>query len=1201
MIRDEGGQPDTSGATRPLRIQLCGGLVVERNGQRIEGQIRGRQGRLLFSYLVLNRNRSMPRDELLEAVWPAAPRTRAADLSTLLSRLRKLLGRELLQGRDELRLLLPPGSWVDVDAAEEALSRADAAIAREDVRAAWGPAHAAVSISDRELLPGLEGFWLEQRRRALFDLRLEALEALARLGLQLGGSELAAAERAARRLIELAPLRESGHMSLMEVQVARGNPAEALGTFDELRRGLRDQLGVSPGSQARALHAQLVASSSEEDTTTPAPARPDGTDAVVPLPRALAGLGAVAFVGRQRELERLKLMLERARELPRQLALVAGEPGIGKTRLLAQFSGWAADRFGARVLYGRADEDGLVPYGPFLGALRSYVTEAAPESLRPAAELGGPELAMLLPELAARAGIEAAGEGEADPAFARLRLFDAVSRLLAEAARERPLVLALDDLHWADESTLLLLKHVLRAPEQRSLLALVAYRGAALVQGGPLADVIATLQRELPIDRIHVRGLAGADVVALAMGVAEGELEPATLRTIQSETEGNPFFVLELTRHLAASRPDGPSGRRAVSGAAEPASLVPESVRDVIRQRVGALSEPAQRTLTVAAVAGREFEIETVAAVADEATETLIDPLEEATGAGIVAEVPGSPGSFIFAHALIRTVLYASITAARRVQLHARAAAVAEAREPPRNAEIAHHWLSALPHGDADRAIDFAQRAAAESAAMLAFGEAVDHLTRALTALERHRPAARERRLELLLDLADAQRYAGRMPEARLTGTEAATVARDAGDARALARAAIAYGGTGFESAFVDETLVALLEEALAALDRDDDALRTEILSRLATAILYVPGPESERRRATLSAEAVAMAERLADPRAMLAALEGRHYALARPEDLDERLATARRIVDLAAQAGDIPRGLLGRYFLIADVVEEGDTATADEAIAEYGQRAAETRLPLHRWYHARFLAMRALLAGRLEDARAQIQEAGELGSAVEPRTAMMHLGTQAWVLHRELGTLAELEEGARAFAAQYAAIPAWRLGLAWTLLEQGRREEAMEIFEPFAAARFRNIPVDSIWTMTVALAAELSVGGLGDDRAVSAIEELMTPHKTRNCVTGEAVVNYGPMSLYLGMTALARGDRATAVSRLEHAVAAAERMRAGPCLVRAQLLLAKALRDGGDPAAEARSTALAADAERLRAELGCAPPLLGEGALIAG
>jgi DNA-binding SARP family transcriptional activator/tetratricopeptide (TPR) repeat protein len=1124
---------------------------VEIAGARVEEQLRGKQGRQLFAFLVVNRNRAVSRDELIDAVWPFEPPANAgAALSTLLSHLRRALGADAIQGRGELQLMLPADAWIDVEAAAEAVGRAEAALAREDWSAAWSPAQVALSIAERGFLPGHDAPWIDVRRRDVEELLLETLECVATLGVHLGGSELTAAERAARRLIDRAPTRESGHVALMEIQEVRGNAAEGLRIYEDLRQQLRDELGTAPGAVAQEVHMRLLEAS---DAAGPAPApRPSSGSipSLTPLPALLDAPQRAAFVGRGRDMRRLELALERTDDIPTQLALVAGEPGIGKTRLVTQFGRLAYER-GARVLYGRTDEDGLVPYGPFVEALRHLVGHASPALVERAARLGGGELRGLIPAL----GDPAATASGGDPALARYRLFDAISALLVDSAREQPLVLLLDDLHWADEPTLLLLKHVLRAGEQQHLLVVATYRDAELHRARALADALGDLQRDVQIERVHLRGLAQDDVAALARDSTGSEPPAELVKSIHGETEGNPFFVLELARHIADAGGDSLAGP-------------PEGVREVILRRLAGLGEPAQQALRVAAALGREFDLAVLERFGELDGDTLVEAIEEALEARVLMEVPGRPERFSFAHALTRTTLYGELTAARRIRAHERIGRtlielVAEGRDVAM-AEIASHLLAALPRGDADEAIDYACGAAREANELLAYEEAADHLERAVAALDRHRPRDVRGRVLLLLELGHAQRRAGRMPEARETFLPAIEAARSLADSELLAEAVLGYGGGYFESAYMDEFMVALLEEALAGLDTSDSVLRVELLSRLAKALYYSEDDRDEERRRQLSEEAVGMAEGLGDTRALLVALEGRHFALTRPENLTERIATARRIIALGDECGDRERNLLGRYFLIADLVEADELEAASREMHEYGRLAREARLPLHLWYHARFRAMQAILAGRLDEGEATAQEAFALGSGVEPRTATMHFGAQMWVISRLREDLAPLEEAVRGFVEAYPRVAAWRVGLGILLAMSGRIDEAREVYREFTETRFRNIPRDAIWSSTCALATEL-VMMLGDADDARALYELIRPYAHRNTVTGEAIVCTGPMSLYSGVMALYMGDVDAAVAELEDALTRCERDDALLFGAQAAQVLAGAHRARGD------------------------------------
>jgi DNA-binding SARP family transcriptional activator len=263
---------------RETRIQLCGRLSVVVEGREVVEGLPGRQGRLLFAYLAADRDRAHQRDELIEALWPErAPAAAESALSALLSGLRRALGASALEGRGELSLRLPPGAWIDLEAADEAVHRAESAAARGDWAGCWGPSLAAMLIAQRGFMPGFDAEWIDRRRRRLEEIHLSALESYATCAIGIGGGELPIAEKAARELVALAPYRERGYAVLMRALAARGNTAEALRAYETLRATLRDELGASPGPELRALQAELLRSgglSGREPAETSPPVAP---------------------------------------------------------------------------------------------------------------------------------------------------------------------------------------------------------------------------------------------------------------------------------------------------------------------------------------------------------------------------------------------------------------------------------------------------------------------------------------------------------------------------------------------------------------------------------------------------------------------------------------------------------------------------------------------------------------------------------------------------------------------------------------------------------------------------------------------------------------------------------------------------------------------------------------------------------------
>ena len=726
---------------RPVgaRIQLCGRLEIELDGRRVERRLPGRQGPLVVALLVVNRARPVARDELIGALWPAEPPADPDEsLSAVLSKVRQAVGRETLTGRRELTLTLPPDAEVDLEQALAASERALSALAGGDFAAAWEGGSTALEIAGRGFLVGVDAPWVDDRRRELDELRSRALETVAESGIALGGSRLAGAERAARELVQAAPLRDAGHRLLIEALAARGEVAEALAAYDALRVLLREELGIAPGATTRALHERLVAGE-------PAPARQaPATPQRVPLP-ALMARERGDFVGRERELESLRRAWRDAGAGARRLVLLAGGPGIGKTRLAGELAREA--HAGGTVLYGGCQEDALVSYQPFVEALRHYVRGAPLDGARGRLGPGAVELARLIPELSEHAPAGPQPE-PGDPETRRYLMFEAVSALLDAACEAGPVLLVLDDLHWADRSTLQLLRHIVRGQTEAALLILGSYRDLEVAPEHPLAELLADLRRDQLFERLSLDGLDRDGVDALVAAHAGQAAPSALVQTIHSETDGNPFFVEEVVRHLIET------GLMFEHGPAPARIGVPEGVKDVLARRLARLSDGCRAVLAQAAVLGREFPFELLPAMAEVDERSAIGALEEALGARLVVEAEGS--GYAFTHALVREVLYGQLSAPSRQRIHARAAQAIEAAQGgddgERIAALALHYRLAGPTVDAARGIDYSLRAGERARQLFAWDEAAAHWAGALALMERDGtgPAERARLLVAL-------------------------------------------------------------------------------------------------------------------------------------------------------------------------------------------------------------------------------------------------------------------------------------------------------------------------------------------------------------------------------------------------------------------------------------------------------------------
>ena len=778
-------------------------------------------------------------------------------------------------------------------------------------------------------------------------------------------------------------------------------------------------------------------------------------ESAVPLPPFLTDIGRI-FVGREDELDRLGQLWKEVAAGEVRVALLAGEPGVGKTRLAAELARRVHDD-GAMVLAGRCDEDLGVPYQPFVEALRHFV-DHAPLVSGCLGRYGG-ELARLVPELSERvAGLPA--PLRSDPETERYRLFDAVAAWLAVASAEEPVVLVLDDLQWAAKPTLLLLRHVVRAGSGRVLI-LGTYRDTELTHDHPLVELVADLRRQGHLERVSLSGLDDVGVRAFveqAAGTTLDEDGRALARAIFEETEGNPFFVREVLRHLAET---GSFERRHGAWTTRlPADqlAIPEGVRDVVGRRLSRLSEEANQTLRIAAVVGAEFELSVLRTAGDIDEEALLAAVEEAANARLVAEV--SATRFRFAHALVRATLYESLTAARQVTLHRRAAeaieTIHEGSLDDHVPALAYHWAKAsAPVTDPTKAVEYAHRAGDQALAQLAHDEAATYYRSALDLLSAAgRPGDDARRLGFLVSMGEAQ---GRAGDAGFRDTllEAARLARARGDADALARAVLANSrGTlsiGARVGIVDAERIETLEAALSMLPTGDTANRARLLAALGQELLFAGDRD---RRVRLSQEATEMARRLGDPATLAHVLLERFFTILAPSTLYERLDDSAELLSLAEALGDPTMTAQALVIHVRNNAEAGRFEEADHHLEAAERLVAELGQPTLRWMVGNTRAVRVMLAGDLVEGERLVHANFELGQATGQLDAPAFFAAHLLQLRFEQGRLGELEERIEGAVAAYARTSFFQAFLALLLCESGRSEDAARCVR--AAGRHR-------------------------------------------------------------------------------------------------------------------------------------------------
>jgi DNA-binding SARP family transcriptional activator len=1144
------------------RVQLCGRLSVELDGVEIVAALRGRQVRLLLAYLVINRDRRVGREELSGAVWPeTAPRSQDAALRTLLSRLRSAVGADLLVGRDELTLALPEPVWIDLEAAADELAGAGEALEHGDPRTAWAHAQIPLNIAGRGLLPGAVAPWLEPLRRDLGQVRLQALEIVGRAGLELGGSQLSSVERAGRMLIESERYRESGYVLLMEALRRQGNVAEGLLVFERLRGLLREELGTMPSPESMAAHQKLLqprdpaaAPVARASAPVAEPRDASGFDAAeleresIEAPAELMALSAGTLVGRGSQMEEIeRWWTQNGRE---RSLLLTGEAGMGKSRLLAEQARRVHEAAGI-VLAGRAPEETVVPFQPFREAIGHYAFSADERSLRAALNGWGPELARLVPEIGRRLlDIEPSPPGR--PETDRYRLFEAVSTLLGAISAAGPLLLVIDDLHWADRPTLQLLRHVIRSPLTVGIRILGAYRlGEPLPP--PLESAVVELRRDGLMRTLEIGGLPESEATELVTLRAGGTPPHGLMRALYVETEGSPLFLQEFVRHLADS---GVTPDQAGPGELARVGL-PEGVRGLISRRLARVTPDCLEWLRVASVIGPEFEGEVLEAVLEFEDERYETALEEALAAALVAESAVVQGGYVFGHALIRETLYDGMSSHRVRRLHHRVGIELEQRETHEVGALALHFARAGARADADRAIAYALSAGAQATEMVAHEEAALHYEHALEVLARAHPDAAERRLALLLELGQAHIRAGERPAAWKVFVEAAELADALGDVDALTQAAIGASWRYTQPpGVVDTELIALLERAIAATEGQVTVARVLLLARLCGAIYYSPRRDE---MAALSRDATELAAQVDDPLATALAAAARRRAGWRPGNLDARLADSTEILRAAARAGNHELMLTGNAWLAVDLLERGDRVGVDAQMEAFEAGAQRLRQPQFSWQATVWQAMISLMEGRLTDAERLAQEGLSIGMRQDAVTAGQYYAGQLLAIRREQLSLTELEQAARELLAANEDRPIWRLALAILLCDGGRLEEGRAVLEPFSEPVVRSVTRDLDWTMTMTVLAEAAVI-LEDRPRARLLYELLAPYAGTVCLIGAGAVCRGPLDGYLGELALTFGERDRALGHLRAAIELDRHLRAPLPLAYAQIEYARAL-----------------------------------------
>jgi DNA-binding CsgD family transcriptional regulator len=893
------------------------------------------------------------------------------------------------------------------------------------------------------------------------------------------------------------------------------------------------------------------------------------------------------FIGRERELLVIGKLLARALSGTGATVAIAGEPGMGKSHTAEVVAHWAGAR-GMRILWGRCNEEpGAPPYWPWLQLVRSWLQAHEDEVVRRVLGPGFPSLAEILPEIEQRVPRCEALPPIADPLQARFRLFEAMSGFWQRAAAVQPLLLILDNLHWADASSLRLLEFLAPDLASRQVLVLITYRDAELSRQHPLSGTLGELSRQRGFERLRLAGLSRKETALMMRLTGGGAVSPSLVDAIHGQTEGNPLFVAEMTRLLIQEGVLGTAARGSHPPRGDMPRRIPEGIKEVIGRRLNRLSSRTNQVLTCAAMIGRAFDARLLPRLMEELDEdACAAALEEALQSHVIECLPEA-GHYRFAHALFRETLYEEIGPPRRARLHLQVMrALEEAHGDDierRLPALAYHAWAALPGGDVQRAVDYARRAGEQSGRLFAHEEAARYFHLALQALDAGAGTDAVLRCELFNGLGEAHTHAGEYLRAQEAFEQAARLALEAGCVAELARAALGHETATWCPGMPGVAAARLLREALNAAGSDDLALTARLLSALARALIF-SGEEAQAMK--VYGQALAIARRSGDPLILASTLVATLTARWQHERVSERVASAAEAVELAAGAGHKSLMFEAAAWCMFDLFELGDMTSWLMSIAAYEQGAQELREPFMRYVAASSRTMHALLEGRFADAERLAQRTLEIGDRMPGMDAGGVYGVQMFTLRREQGRLGEVGPLVRHFVQSHPQGHVWRPGLALVYAELGQLDAARAEFDLLAADDFCTLVRDGAWGVSVAYLAQVC-SALGDARRAEVLYSMLAPYSGRNLLAGTSIACLGAADALLGSLCATMRRWADAERHFVAAIAMNERQGAWPALAHARyhhasMLLARA---GAGDAELARS--LLGDAAREAAALG--------------
>jgi DNA-binding CsgD family transcriptional regulator/tetratricopeptide (TPR) repeat protein len=853
----------------------------------------------------------------------------------------------------------------------------------------------------------------------------------------------------------------------------------------------------------------------------------------VPLPAALLTSPAFGFVGRADEWRALSEAWSAVQAGGRRFVMLGGEAGAGKTRLAIEFA-HECHAAGAIVLFGGCDNELALPYQPFVQVL-DHVLGAAPEQML-AAQVGVEldALSVLVPGLDGLAP-DSHHASSQDPEADRYRLFSAYAKMLGAVGRSAPVVLVLDDLHWAGAQTLGLLRFLARSGAADRLLVIGTFRDTGDEVTEPLASCLADLRRLDVVTGVHIGELDTVSIEQLVARATGQDLDPDLRRVVSTVAErsaGNAFYVCEMWRHLVTiGVVTNIDGHWSVRSSTEPAG-VPASVKEVVRARLARLSPRARTLLELAAVAGSRVEARVLDLASDLSAADVGAGLDELVDAGLLTEVGEILLGYQFSHILVRETVESTVAPMARSQLHFRIAGALElAYEPDRRAvlaELTRHFAAAASVGGGPKAVYYGRRAAQQAVRSVAYDEAFSHFETALGLA----PGDSSERIELLLELAELQLRNNISLASLEVCREAFEAACALGDGELAARAAVGFEQAVHFPGLPGDWAVEVVSKAMTMLGPAESPLRTRLQASLARAYAFAGRAQESLEAVEL---ALTLARRSNDAEAQCAALEA---ALVSTSDPYRLLNLSEELY--AVDSDDPWHVLYATTNQMRALVTLGRFDEAASVMARHW-KAAE-RYPTFQFVGHAFEAALLLAAGRFDDAEAAAERAHELGLATNSPFDEGVFGLQMFAIRREQGRLAEVEPALRLVTSLGSDQPLWRPGLAVLYTDLGLLDDARREFEALAEDGFAATPRDSVWPACLSFLADACVV-LEDIRRAEVLCAELAQFRNQNLMVGMTIA-FGPADRFLGKLTALLGRLEDAQHHYDVAMELAERSR---------------------------------------------------------